>query len=54
MHLEKVLEILAKHIIKIEEDNQFKDWEIERIGKELEQLKNGLEEKIDKYEKVFK
>ena len=49
MHLEKVLEILAKHIIKIEEDNQYKDWEIERIGKELEQLRNGLQEKIDKY-----
>lgn len=54
MHLEKVLEILAKHIIKIEEDNQFKDWEIERIGKELEQLKDGLEEKIKNYEKGFK
>lgn len=55
MHLEKVLEILAKHIIKIEEDNQFKDWEIERIGKELEQLRNGLQEKIDKYGKeIFK
>lgn len=54
MHLEKVLEILAKHIIKIEEDNQFKDWEIERIGKELKQLKSGLEEKIDRYEKEIK
>lgn len=52
MHLEKVLEILAKHIIKIEEDNQFKDWEIERIGKELEQLKSGLDEKIKKYEEL--
>ena len=51
MHLEKVFEILAKHIIKIEEDNQFKDWEIERIRKELEQLRSGLEEKIKEYEK---
>lgn len=50
MHLEKVFEILAKHIIKIEEDNQFKDWEIERIRKEKEQLENGLREKIKKYE----
>ena len=50
MHLEKVFEILAKHIIKIEEDNQFKDWEIERIKKEKEQLENGLREKIKKYE----
>ena len=51
MHLEKTLEVLAKHIIKVEEDNQFKDWEIERLRKELAQLKTGLEEKIKKYEK---
>ena len=52
MHLEKVFEILAKHIIKVEEENQLKDWEIERLKKELEQLKNGLEEKINEYEKL--
>ena len=34
MHLEKTFEVLAKHIIKVEEDNQFKDWEIERLRKE--------------------
>ena len=51
MHLEKVFEILAKHIIKIEEESQFKDWEIERIRKELEQLRSGLEEKIKEYER---
>ncbi len=51
MHLEKVFEILAKHIIKVEEDNQFKEWEIESLRKELEQLKTGLEEKIKEYEK---
>ena len=51
MHLEKVFEILAKHIIKVEEDNQFKEWELERVRKELEQLKSGLEEKIKKYDK---
>lgn len=49
MHLEKVLEILALHIIKVEEDNQLKDWELERLRKELKQLKSGLEEKINKY-----
>lgn len=54
MHLEKVLEILSKHIIRVEEENQLLNWEIERIRKELEQLKSGLEEKIDKYEKIFK
>jgi len=36
MDITKVLEILGKHIIKIEEENQFKDWEIERLKKELE------------------
>lgn len=51
MHLEKVFEILAKHIIKVEEENQLKDWEIERIRKELEQLRSGLEEKIKEYER---
>ena len=51
MHLEKVFEILSKHIIKVEEDNQIKEWEIERLRKELEQLKTGLEEKIKEYDK---
>lgn len=51
MHLEKTFEVLAKHIIKIEEDNQFKDWEIERLRKELEQLRSAIEEKIKGYEK---
>ena len=41
MHLEKVFEILAKHIIKIEEENQLKDWEINNLKKEIEQLKKG-------------
>ena len=44
MHLEKVFEILAKHIIKIEEENQLKDWEINNLRKEIEQLKKGERE----------
>ena len=49
MEIVKVLEILNNHIIKLETEIQCKDWEIERIGKELEQLRNGLQEKINKY-----
>lgn len=45
MHLEKVFEILAKHIIKIEEDNQFKDWEIERLKEKI----SNIEEHLGKY-----
>ncbi len=51
MEIVKVLEILNNHILKLETEIQCRDWEIERIGKELEQLKSGLEEKIDRYEK---
>lgn len=31
MEITKVLEILAKHIIKLEEELQLKEWEIERM-----------------------
>ena len=51
MHLEKTFEVLAKHIIKVEEDNQLKDWEIQNLRKELEQLRSAIEEKIKEYEK---
>ena len=44
MHITKVLEILSKHIIKIEEDNQLKEWEIERLRKENNQLKGYVKE----------
>ena len=47
MNITKVLEILGKHIIRIEEDNQFKDWEIEKLNKKLK----DIEEHIEKYEK---
>lgn len=53
MEITKVLEILAKHIIKIEEDNQLKDWEIESLKKENSHLKDYLE-KDDKNEKEIK
>lgn len=51
MHIVKVLEILNNHILKLEEENQFKDWELERLRNERDCLKNGLEEKIKEYEK---
>lgn len=50
MEIAKVLEVLNKHIVKIEEENQILHWELERIRKEKEQLESGLEEKIRKYE----
>ncbi len=31
MNIEKVLEILNNHILKLEEELQFKEWEIERM-----------------------
>lgn len=46
MHLEKVFEILAKHIIKVEEENQFKDWEIDRLNEKLK----TIDEHLKKYE----
>ena len=51
MAITKVLQILNKHILDLEMDNQYKDFEIERLRKELEQLKTGLEKKIKGYEK---
>lgn len=36
MEITKVLEILAKHIIKLEEELQFKEWEIERLKEDEE------------------
>lgn len=47
----RVLALLNKHILDLETDIQYKEWEIERLRKELTQLKNGLEEKIKEYEK---
>lgn len=39
MEIVKVLEILNNHILKLEEDNQFKEWEIQRLKEELEKEK---------------
>ena len=50
MDVSKILEVLNKHIVKIEEENQILRWELERIRKEKAQLENGLEEKIKEYE----
>lgn len=35
MEIVKVLEILNNHILKLESDLQFKDYEIERLKEEL-------------------
>lgn len=51
MAIVKVLQVLNKHILDLEMESQYKDYEIERLRKELEQLKSGLEEKIKEYEK---
>lgn len=45
MAITKVLEILNNHILKLEEDNQFKDWEIKRLNEKL----NDIENHLDKY-----
>ena len=47
MDITKVLEILSKHIIKLEEDNQFKDLEIERLKKENSHLKDYVDEDME-------
>lgn len=40
MAIVKVLKILNEHILKLEQENQLKDWEIERLK---EELKKGRE-----------
>lgn len=47
MDITKVLEILSKHIIKLEEDNKFKDLEIERLKKENSHLKDYVDEDME-------
>jgi uncharacterized protein YdcH (DUF465 family) len=51
MDIVRVLALLNKHILDLETNIQYKEWEIENLRKENEQLKNGIEEKIKKYEK---
>lgn len=45
MEIVKVLEILNNHILKLEEDNQYKDWEIKRLNEKLD----NIEQHIDSY-----
>lgn len=45
MEIVKVLEILNNHILKLEEDNQFKDWEIKRLNEKLD----NIEQYVDSY-----
>lgn len=45
MAIVKVLQILNNHILKLEEDNQFKDWEIKRLNEKIKEI----EEHVDKY-----
>ena len=51
MEISKILEVLNKHITKIEDENQILHWELERIRKDKEQLESRLEEKIKEYER---
>lgn len=43
MNLEKVFEILSLHIIKVEEENQLKDWEIKTLKEKLIKIENHLD-----------
>jgi hypothetical protein len=43
VEIAKVLEILSKHIIKIEEDNQLKDWEIRSLKEKLKKVEDHLD-----------
>jgi hypothetical protein len=52
MEIVKVLEILNNHIIKLEEENQFKDWEIERLNEKLKSIEEYIESYGGNYEKV--
>ena len=43
MEITKVLEVLSKHIIKVEEENQFKDWEIQSLKEKLNKIENHID-----------
>ena len=43
MDIAKVLEVLSKHIVKIEEENQLKDWEIKNLKEKLSNIENHLD-----------
>ena len=43
MDISKVLEILSKHIIKLEEDLYLKDYELKNVREKLSNIENHLE-----------
>ena len=43
MEITKVLEVFSKHIVKIEEENQLKDWEIKKLKEKLSKIENHLD-----------
>lgn len=43
MDTTKVLEVLSKHIIKLEEEIFLKDYEIKSLKSEIQYLKEGTE-----------
>lgn len=45
MDISKVLEILSKHIIKLEEDIYLKDYEIKKLKEKL----NNIDKHLDSY-----
>lgn len=45
MAIVKVLKILNEHILKLEQESQLKDWEIERLKEELKSYQGREYEK---------
>lgn len=43
MDISKVLEILSKHIIKLEEDIYLKDYEIKKLNEKLGNIETHLD-----------
>ena len=43
MKISKVLEVLSKYIIKVEEENQLKNWEIKTLKEKLSKIENRLD-----------
>jgi hypothetical protein len=52
LDITKVLEILNKHIIKLEEDISLKDWEIRGLKEKLSNVEKYIERMEVKNEKV--
>ena len=50
MDISKVLEILSKHIIRLEEDIYLKDYEIKKLKEKI----SSIETHLDKYRKENK